>query len=67
MGASGGDGVVEEAAAVTAVPGTAIPSTVAGAAVAVGESSLRSKSCKIKVKGQVKVLVSVKCCPLGFR
>jgi hypothetical protein len=27
---------VEEAAAVNAVPGTAIPSTVAGAAVAVG-------------------------------
>jgi len=35
---------VEEAAAVTAVPGTAIPSAVAGAAVAVGESSSRSKS-----------------------
>ncbi len=35
---------MEEAAAVTAVPGTAIPSAVAGAAVAVGESSSRSKS-----------------------
>ncbi len=44
LGASGGDGVVEEAAAVTGVPGTAISSAVAGAAVAVGESSSRSKS-----------------------
>jgi hypothetical protein len=35
---------VEEAAAVSAVPGTAIPSAVAGAAVAVGESTSRSKS-----------------------
>ena len=35
---------MEEAAAVTAVPGTDIPSAVAGAAVAVGESSSRSKS-----------------------
>ncbi len=35
---------MEEAAAVTAVPGTAITSAVAGAAVAVGESSSRSKS-----------------------
>ncbi len=35
---------MEEAVAVTAVPGTSIPSTVAGAAVAVGESSSRSKS-----------------------
>ena len=35
---------MEEAAAVTAVPGTAIPSNVVGAAVAVGESSSRSKS-----------------------
>ncbi len=42
-GASGGDGVVE-AGDVTAVPGTTIPSAVAGAAVAVGESSSRSKS-----------------------
>jgi hypothetical protein len=33
-----------EAGAVTAVPGTTIPSAVAGAAVAVGESSSRSKS-----------------------
>ena len=33
---------MEEVAAVTAVPGTDIPSAVAGAAVAVGESSSRS-------------------------
>jgi hypothetical protein len=35
---------VEEAAAVTAVPGTAIPSAVAEAAVAVGQSNSRTKS-----------------------